>query len=384
MPIECDAWVLYRNKEPKPTVGELVRERLVLSDIAADEILATPLYGCWEGNMGHALERRPIDICRERGEEKVVLGNAGVVRIEEVGANVRSLKVGQTAIIFCNGVADARGYPLKIVAYDAPNTAGCLATKMKLKERQLIPVPEGNPFSLQQWAAFSLRYITAWSNWELAYGTYRLQVSADEFASPNVWGWGGGTTLAELDLARRWGCRTVMISGNDLRLADIRRAGVVAVDRREFGNLSFDEERYAKDADFREAYNLAESRFVETVKEKTLGRMVQIFVDYVGGPVWRATLRATDRNSVVTTAGWKEGMKLTSMRALDCIGRRQHIHTHYARYSQGWNAVAFGAANGWIPTVDDRVYTFDEIPELALAYREGRTGMYPCFSVVPS
>jgi NADPH:quinone reductase-like Zn-dependent oxidoreductase len=384
MPIECDAWVLYRNKESKPTPAELVREKLVLPDIGRDEILATPIYGCWEGNMGHALERRPIDICRARGEEKVVLGNAGVVRVEQIGADVRSVEVGQTAILFCNGDIDDRGYPLNILAYDAPNTVGCLATKMTLKERQLIPLPEDNPFTLQQWAAFSLRYITAWANWELAYGTYRLQVSSDEVPSPNAWGWGGGTTLAELDLARRWGCRSVMLSGNDRRLAAIRRAGVAAIDRRELGNVSFDEERYATDADFRRAYNIAESRFLETVKERTAGRMVQIFVDYVGGPVWRATLRALDRNSVVTTAGWKEGMKLTSMRALDCIGRKQHIHTHYARYSQGKCAVAFGAANGWIPTVDERVYTFDEIPDLALAYREGRTGMYPCFSVVPS
>ena len=35
---------------------------------------------------------------------------------------------------------------------------------------------------------------------------------------PHVWGWGGGTTFAELDLARRHGCHTVMLSGHDGRL----------------------------------------------------------------------------------------------------------------------------------------------------------------------
>jgi NADPH:quinone reductase-like Zn-dependent oxidoreductase len=384
MTIKADAWVLHRGEDPKnPQPAELKREIFEIPDLADDEVLAEPLYGCWEGNMGHALERKPVDICAQRGEDKVVIGNAGVVRVVEVGKDVKTVEPGQNAIIFCNGVEDEWGYPKKILGFDAPGTMGCLATKMKMKQRQVIAIPDDTKHSLVQWAAFSLRYITAWSNWEVAHGTFRLLVSWDEMASPHVWGWGGGVTLGELDLARRMGCRTVMLSGNERRLATITKTGVTPLDRRKFGRLSYDEKRYKEDAEYREDYKKAEAAFLEEVHARTKGRGVQIFVDYVGGPVYRPTLKALSRQGVITTAGWKEGMKLWNLRAIECIDRHQHIHTHYARYPQGLKAVAFAEANGWMPFADERVYTFDEIPELAANYDAGKVDCFPCFSINP-
>ena len=40
--------------------------------------------------------------------------------------------------------------------------------------------------------------MTAWSNWELAYGTLRLLLNENDLPHPQVWGWGGGVTLGEL------------------------------------------------------------------------------------------------------------------------------------------------------------------------------------------
>ena len=378
----ADAWVLYPG-DGEGTPAELVREAWDLGPIGDNEVLAQPLYGAWEGNMGHALLRKPIDICRQRGEPKVVLGNAGVVRVLSVGKDVKTVRPGRAAIIFCNGEEDWFGYPKKILGYDAPNTQGCLATRMKLRDRQLIPIPDDTNYDLAQWAAFSLRYVTAWSNWEVAIGTYRLLVSWDELAAINVWGWGGGVTFAELDLARRFGCRATMLSSHKDRLELIRAHRIEAVDRRRHLDLSFDEKRYRSDDEYRAAYQNAENAFIEEVRTRTDGRMVQIFVDMIGAPVFRATLRALAREGVVTTAGWKEGMRLTTMRAIECIQRHQHVHTHYARFPQGWKAVAFAEANGWLPPVDDRIYTFDEIPKLAHDYREGKTGWFPVFSICP-
>ena len=384
MSVKADAWVLYAGDDPKGgKPATLIRETFEFPDIGDNEVLAEPLYGCWEGNMGHALERLPVDICRQRGEPKVVLGNAGVVRIIDVGKAVKAVEPGQKAIIFCNGVEDRFGYPVKIMGYDAPNTMGCLATKMKLKERQVIPIPDDTHHSLAQWAAFSLRYVTAWSNWELAHGVFRLLVPWDELAQPNVWGWGGGVTLAELDLARRHGAKTVMLSANEIRLQTIVRTGVTPLDRRQFGKLSYDEKRAESDADYRKEYRAAEEHFLTTVKEMTKGAMVHIFIDYVGGPVFRPTLKALAREGIITTAGWKEGMKITTMRAIECIERHQHVHTHYARYPQGWKAVAYAEANGWMPIIDERIYTFDEIPELVAAYQNDHVNCFPCFSVNP-
>jgi NADPH:quinone reductase-like Zn-dependent oxidoreductase len=384
MSIKADAWVLYPAEDPKnPKPGHLVREVFEFDDIGPDEVLAEPLYGCWEGNMGHALSRRPVDICHARGEDKVVLGNAGVVRVLEVGKDVRAVEPGQKAIIFCNGKEDKWGYPEKILAFDAPNTMGCLATKMKLTHRQIIPIPDDTQHSLAQWAAFSLRYITAWSNWELAHGVFRLLVHWDELAAPNVWGWGGGVTLGELDLARRHGCKTVMMSSNEIRLETIAKTGVTPLNRRQFGELNYDEARYREDPEFREVYREAEKRFLRAVTDMTRGKMVHIFLDYIGAPVYRATLKALSREGVIATAGWKDGMQLHNMRAIECIERHQHVHTHYARYPQGWKAVAYAEANGWMPIIDERIYTFDEIPELVDAYENGRVNCFPTFSINP-
>jgi NADPH:quinone reductase-like Zn-dependent oxidoreductase len=381
---KVDAWVLHAGDGGKPVRTKLVRETIELPPLGEHGIRARPLYGTWEGNMGHALDRTPVDICRQRGEPKVVIGNAGVVKVLEVGAQVRNFHPGQHAIIFCTGAEDRWGYPEKIMAYDAPGTMGCLAQEMVLTERQLIPLPDPTRHTLPQWGAFSLRYVTAWSNWELANGVFRLMVAAEDYASPNVWGWGGGVTFAELDLARRHGARAVMLSGNTQHLEKIERLGVTTVDRRIFGELDFDGNRYKNDPAYRDAYRKSEDSFIVEVKRRTHGEMVQIFLDYVGSPVYRATLKALSRESVIATAGWKEGMEIWHLRAKECIERHQHVYTHYARYEQGVRAVAYAEVNDWMPEIDERkIYSFDQIPQLAEDYEAGVTDYFPCFSIDP-
>jgi len=383
MATSSNGWFLYAaGPSEVGTRGRLIREDFEIGGITSEEVLVEPIYGCWEGNMEHSISRRPVDVCRQRDEDRVVIGNAGVVRIVEVGADVENLRPGQNGVVFSSSVIDSFGYPEKMLAYDAPNTMGCLATRIKLKGRELVPVPENTRYSLAQWAAFSVRYITAWSNWELAYGTFRLLIGEDELPSPHVWGWGGGTTMAELDLARRQGCQTVMLSGNDERLERIRKTGVTAVDRREFGEaLLFDEKRFSEDTDYRLAYAKAERAFLQDVSNRTDGNKVQIFMDYIGLPVFRATSKALSRQGIITTAGWKEGMNITYLRAVECIGRHQLIHTHYARYSQAVAAVEFGEEHGWMPEVDERIYSFDEVPELADKFSKGEVGFFPVYSI---
>jgi NADPH:quinone reductase-like Zn-dependent oxidoreductase len=381
---KVDAWVLHAGDGKRPVRTQLVRETIELPALGDHGVRAQPLYGTWEGNMGHALNRKPVDICVQRGEPKVVIGNAGVVKILEVGRKVKSVEPGQNAIIFCTGVEDRWGYPVKIMAYDAPGTMGCLAKEMVLTDRQVIPLPENTRHSLPQWSAFSLRYVTAWSNWELAHGVFRLLLSKDEYASPNVWGWGGGVTYAELDLARRHGARAVMLSGNTRHLEKIQRLGITTVDRRTFGELVYNDARYKSDLTYREEYRKREDAFIDEVKRRTHGEMVQIFLDYVGSPVYRATLRALSREGVIATAGWKEGMEIWHLRAKECIERHQHIYTHYARYDQGVRAVAYAETNDWMPEIDEKaIYSFDEIPQLAEDYEAGKTSIFPCFSVNP-
>jgi NADPH:quinone reductase-like Zn-dependent oxidoreductase len=383
MPVSTEAWVIYAGKDPKPCEpASLRRESFSFADITDHEVLAEPLFGCWEGNMSHALDRKPVDICRQRKEERVVIGNAGVVRILKCGSAVTTVKEGETALLFCNGKWDKFGYPEKILGYDAEGTIGLLARMTKLHQFQVIPLPENTRFTPQQWAAFSLRYITAWSNWNLAYHTWRIQMTEEDCPAPHVWGWGGGVSYAELALAKFSGCRVAMISANDERLCEFKRMGIIPVDRRQFPNLEFHDQRYQIDLEYKKKYLESENRFLTLVNELTGGLGVSIFIDYVGSPVLRATLKALARQGVLTTAGWKHGMTTSTFRAMECISRHQHVHTHYARYPQGRAAIRFAEETGWMPHLNNhREYSFDEIPQLAQDYAEGRCSYFPIFRI---
>lgn len=384
--IRTEAWVLHQGPASKagaaPVTAQLKKETLSFPEITDFEVLAEPLYGCWEGNMSHAVQRDPVDICRQRGEDKVVIGNAGVVRVLKIGSAVTTVKENDLCIVFCNGVWDELGYPIKIYAYDAPGTVGLLARQTKLHEKQLIRVPENSRHSLQQWAAFSLRYITAWANWKVAYGIWRVQVSEEERAAPFVWGWGGGVTLAELTLAKYSNCQVAMISSNEQRLKLIQEMDVRPIDRRQFSGLQFEEEKYRTDSEFREEYRLAENAFLDLAREHTGGAGISIFIDFIGLPVFRATLKALARPGVVTTAGWKEGMNLSTLRAIECMSWHTHVHTHYARYVEATQAVEFAEGNGWMPPLNGDVYNWNDVPQLAEEHSEGRVSSYfPVYEV---
>jgi NADPH:quinone reductase-like Zn-dependent oxidoreductase len=382
MSVKTDAWVLYAGEKgapPKP--AKLVRETFEFDDPAPDYALVTPLFGCMEGNMGHALDRRPIDVPLQRREEKIVIGNAGLVRVGKCGPKVDTVKEGDLAIVFCNGQPDAYGYPNKIFAYDDPGTIGVLAKTSKMRRDQLIAIPENTKHSLEAWAAFSLRYVTAWSNWELAYGTLRLLVGEDELPRPYVWAWGGGVCLGELALAKHWGCDATQIASTDDRLANIRELGIRSLDRREFSDLYFSKKKFRHDEAYTEKYLAAEQLFMKKVEEITGGSMVNIFLDFVGVPVLRATLKALAREGVMATAGWKEGMMIETVRATECIMRHQHVHTHYARYKQGVAAVEFAEKNDWLPPVDPHVYDYDEVPRMFADYKAGKLGWFPVYKV---
>ena len=320
---------------------ELKLEPFFLAPLRQGEVLVEPIYGSWEGNMGHALTGSPVDICAARGESKIVLGNSGVARVLKVGEGVSRVRPGDMCLVFGNAVSDKYGYMVKAYAYDAPGTTGMLAKRTKAPEQVLIPLPENTRFSLKQWAAFSLRYVTAWSNWHVAMQCWRSQLTPEDMAAPYVWAWGGGVALAQVQLAVLHGADATMLGSSDANLDAIRSVGARAVDRRLFKDLQFDEARHRTDAVYRASYRDAEDRFLELVLRETAGEGASIFIDNIGLPVYRATLKATARQGVIATCGWKAGMSLKLMRAIECIARRQHVHTHYARHREAIAAMAF-------------------------------------------
>jgi len=378
------AWVLQAGPTNAYEPGALQLAELSLPEAKSTDVLVEPQVGCWEGNMTHAVKRRPVDICRQRGEPAVVIGNSGVVRVLRAGHDVKGLKEGDLAYVFGNATPWERfGYMRYALAYDSPATMGVLAKRSVLPARCLIPIPEPSPLTVNEWAAFSLRFVSAWSNWKVALGCYRTQVGLDENPCPTVWAWGGGVSLAELMLARAAGCRVTMITGKAKRAAHLRTLGIGVVERSAFPGLSFSAERYARDAEYREGYLRAEKAFLKLVKERTGGQGVDIFIDNIGAPVARATLKALGPCGVLATCGWQGGMDIQAVRAVEAINRHTHVHTHYARREEGLAAMQFALANpAWKAPLEGPPTRWADIGALAQAQLEDRDdSWFPLFQV---
>lgn len=381
MPETVEAWILDRGR--RGVRGELRSGHVTLPELRPADVLVEPLIGSWEANMEHALSRSPIDVCEFRGEEQVVLGNGAVVRVLAAGPAVRKFAPGDRALVFGNNVSDDQGYMIEAWGYDSPGTVGVLAKRTVFPDKCLLPLPAESAFDDARWAPFATRYATAWSNWRVALGAWRLQIAAPDETELFVFGWGGGTTFAELALARRLSARArcFMTTSSDERAALLRENGIEPIDRREFPDLYFEPERYAADADYRRRFQAAEARFLELVRAKTGGRGASVFVDYLGAPLTRTALKALGREGVLATAGWMKGLEESKNRAIECIKRTIHVHTHFANRVEGLAAVRFGNESGWMPPTPDRVFEWDEVPELAELHAAGRLGYFPRFRV---
>lgn len=358
--ITTEAWVLSRPDRTGPP--RFARQAFSFEDIADDEVLVEPLYGAWEGNMGHALAGSPLDLCDRRGEDEIVLGNSGVVRVLRCGRDVQDLRAGDTCLVFCAGDLDPWGYSVTILGYDCPGTMGVLARQAKFKRRQLIPLPPGGNIDLLSWAAFSLRYISAFSNWKAASGAWRLQMDRAYPKACHVVAWGGGVALAELELAVLSGCQATLITSRDRYRQQASDAGIGTIARPSSndGNAS---------------------DLMARIMDRTGGEGASIFVDNIGAN-FRLTMRALARQGVITTCGWREGMTFPLARAVECMNRHIHVFTHCAHVDEATEAVAFAHETGWAPRITGQVWGWEAIGELAASYARGETDDYfPMFAI---
>jgi NADPH:quinone reductase-like Zn-dependent oxidoreductase len=240
---------------------------------------------------------------------------------------------------------------------------GVLAREAKFRRHQLIPLPADSRLSPRQWAAFSLRYVTAWSNWISSSRIWRVQMESSFPQQCDVVGWGGGVSFAQLDLARREGCRTTLITSTPRHAQSAAELGIAVVSRKQDGG--------------------DDTQLLHALLDRTEGRGVSIFIDNIGAN-FRLTLRALARQGVITTCGWREGMVFPLPRAAECIARHVHVFTHYAPVAHGQQAVAYAERTGWGPTVSAQVTPWEDIGRLAEAYAAGEVSDYfPTFAINP-
>jgi NADPH:quinone reductase-like Zn-dependent oxidoreductase len=387
--IATDAWVLYAHPvhEERPTLVENVlrREMFSFPDLDDDEVLVEPLYGSYEANMDHALTRDPVDVCRQRGEACTVIGNLGVVRVLRPASSSRTtLCEGDVCMVMPFGKRDRHGYAELVYAYDMPGTVGLMTRRTKIRADNLLPVPEHSSYTLPQWAAYA-RYFTAWDNWNVAFHCWKAQLREEMLGDQLVFGWGGGVSLAELELARRAGFRVAMTASSDERLAYLKSKGIQPVDRRLFPDLARNGHGERLDPVAEDRYRASEREFLRAISELSGDAGAAILVDNIGAPVYKATLKALAREGVLTTAGWKGGMNMLNRRASECIKRHLHVNTHVWRFQDSAQIRDYQEQTAWIADIDpNAIYGFDEIPQLARDYAAGKLSTYfPIYQVNP-
>lgn len=378
--IDTEAWVLPAAElGSHDRTGTLHRTTIRIPEPAGDEAVVEPLVGSWEGNMSHAVARTPVDICRQRGEPYVVLGNSGVVRVHRPAAEVPGPSRGELCLCLSLGARasdhrDRFGYSRRIFGYDAPGTYGLLAKLTKIPADLLLPLPAGTAFPIERWAP-CLRYFTAWDNWKVALDCWRTQMGAADPAEHLVFGWGGGVTLAQLILARRAGFRTAMMAGSTDRLDTIARHGITPLDRRDYPGLGHSDASAA-------TRWACERRFLRCINELSDGLGVAVFLDHIGGALYPTTLRALARQAVIASCGWKAGTELSHIRPTECIRRHIHLHTHGWRHDDSATIRDFQEATGWLADTGT-AYAYRDIPELVEGYHAGRLATYyPLYRIV--
>lgn len=387
--ITTQAWVLPAGPAP----AELILKDFSFPYDPKREVLLETVFGCWEANMSHALERQPIDICHLRRESEVVMGNGGVVRVLDSGPT--QIPPGTLCLVLAQGPLESDlSYSRLAHAYDAPASVGLLAQRNKCLPHQVLPLPEGlSQADLARWAGFALRFITAWGNWVLTHGTYLLlnprfaallQGKRDpvfppgpdsEAEQPWVLAWGGGVAYAEILLAQAAGYRVGMFTSRPARARLLRSQGIAALERPTDLNAAL-----LKDPATVERYRGAEASFLSQIQALT-PRGAAIFIDLIGEPVFKATLKALDWPGIITTAGWKEGMRIQYQRALACMGCQQLLHTHYARTDQAQDALNYALEHDWLPPRPERIWGWNEIPALAAAFDQGMDDYFPVYAV---
>lgn len=385
MNVATDAWVLHAgpapNGSPEPERGVLRRELFTLPELADNEALVEPLMGSWEANIAHAVARQPIDVCRARNEDRVVLGNLGLVRVLRGARCGPTPGEGEICMVMPFAKRDRYGYAELVYAYDGPGTIGIMAKHTKIQADLLLPVPSDG-HDLARWAAYA-RYFTAWDNWRVAYQCWLTQMTGQDPSDALVFGWGGGVVYAEALLARRAGFRVAMTASTDARLAQLRANGIIAVDRRLFPDLQYDPYAAQCDSEYLRRYRGAEADFLDLIAALSDGAGAAIFIDNIGAPLYKATVKALARQGVLTTVGWRQGMRISSVRASECIRRHLHVNTHVWRYDDSPRIRDYQLSTGWLPEIDaDAIYDFDSLPQLAEDYHAGKLDTYfPLFRI---
>jgi len=298
-----------------------------------------------EHNVDHAALADTVNIAELRGG-KIYPGNSAVGEVIAVGSEVTRFKPGDIALTHCNGEPDVYGYPLRIWAYDQPDSIGWYGEEAVVADWQLIQAPLDCGLNLWEIAALPLRAPTAYHMWRRAIGIYRLKVSRGQRARVNVLGFGGGVSELFLMLAAHEGHRALFCSGSPERRKHLEQLGIEPIDQREFN-------RFAGKDDVK-AFN-------KHVKAMTGGEGAHIVCDMLRGPVFAAGLAAMGRMGVNVSAGWQLDTACNYNSANLSVRQITLDHVHFETV-EGSIAATELYGRVFRPTVHREIYAFADLP----------------------
>lgn len=312
-----------------------------------------------EHNIDHAALADTVNIAEVRGG-KMFPGNSALGEVIGIGKEVTTLKVGDIVITHCNGEPDNYGFPLRIWAYDQPDSIGWYGEEAVVAEWQLIKAPLDCGLNLWEIAALPLRAPTAYHLWRRGLGIYRVKVPVERRARLNVLGFGGGVSELFLMLAQKEGHNAYFCSGSPERRAFLKDLGITPIDQKAFN-------RFKSPADVK-AFN-------GEVKKLTGGEGMHIVCDMLRGPVFPAGLAVSARMGVNVSAGWQLARECDYNSANLSVRQVTLDHTHYETV-EGCKAATELYGSVFKPTVHKEIYSFEDLPRCMLEmHHNSQTGI---------
>ena len=298
-----------------------------------------------EHNVDHAVLADTVNIAELRGG-KIYPGNSAVGAVVGVGSEVTRFKPGDVVVTHCNGEPDIYGYPLRIWAYDQPESIGWYGEEAMVGDWQIIRAPLACGLSLWEIAALPLRAPTAYHLWRRGHDIFRLKVPREKLARLNVLGFGGGVSELLLMQATHEGHRAFFCSGSPARRAHLQKLGIEPIDQKAFNRFA--------DADGVKA-------FLKEIKRLTDGIGMHVVCDMLRGPVFAAGVAALAREGVNVSAGWQLDKRITYDSAGLSVKQITLDHIHYETID-GCSAATDLYGSVYKPTVHEEIYAFEDLP----------------------
>ena len=298
-----------------------------------------------EHNIDHAVIADTINVAEARGG-KMYPGNSALGEVIEVGGEVTRFKLGDIVVTHCNGEPDKYGFPLRIWAYDQPDSIGWYSEEAVVGDWQIIQAPLSCGLNLWEMAALPLRAPTAYHMWRRALGIYRLKVTRERQAVLNVLSFGGGVGECFLMLAKAEGHNAYFCAGSPERRAALEKLGIKGIDQKAFNRFKTKDDVRA---------------FAKTCKELTGGENMHLVCDMLRGPVFDAGLAAAARGGVNISSGWQLSQVVTYNTTVQSAKQVTIDHTHYETV-EGCSAATELYGKVFKPTVHKEIYPFEEFP----------------------